>query len=188
MKIIYFHGFASVGSGAKATALRLQFPDDTVLAPDLPVDPKEVISLVDSLVRENPSFPLIFVGTSLGGFYASYFSARYDCPCVLVNPSTNPSNTMLERMSAPQRNYATGEEIIITQGHLVTFRAMEDYIKGEQNGALVNLFLAEDDDVIPYDKTLVDIPFAAFKEVKKTGGHRFTEHWGEVCKFLNKWK
>ena len=39
MKLIYFHGFASSGASGTVELLRNMMPEDTVIAPDIPVDP-----------------------------------------------------------------------------------------------------------------------------------------------------
>ena len=74
--IVYLHGFASSGVSDKVTALKERFGDDKVIAPDLPFDPDEVVSLVYDVVRNfmknrKPDEKLVFVGTSLGAFYAN---------------------------------------------------------------------------------------------------------------------
>lgn len=184
MQVIYFHGFGSSGKSQKVDQLRAVIGKDNVFSPDLPFDPQQVEGLVAGIVKNTTAYPIVFVGTSLGGFYANYFANKYDCPCVLINPSTRPSNSMRERMATPQHSYATGEEIVITEQHLAKFKAMEEYLKDAQNGSLINLFLAEDDEVIPYEQTEEDIPYSALKTIKPQGGHRFSEHWGAVCDFI----
>ena len=63
-KILYVHGFASSGASGTGGRLRLLLPQATVIAPDLPVDPHEAISLLKDLcTRENPD---LIVGTSMG--------------------------------------------------------------------------------------------------------------------------
>ena len=32
----------------------------------------------------------LFIGSSLGGFYASYFAEKFDSKAVLINPASNP--------------------------------------------------------------------------------------------------
>jgi predicted esterase YcpF (UPF0227 family) len=178
MKIIYLHGFGSAGDSPKSQALRAAYGDDAVISPDLPMDPDAVIAKIATIVHENKEYPIIFVGTSLGGFYANYFAQRYDAPCVLVNPSTSPSKTMAARLGK-HTNYVTGQEFEITDRHVATFAAMEDAIK-DQNGALISLFLAEDDDVLDPTIAMQYFPFTRTKVVTKDGGHRFEKHWDAV--------
>lgn len=178
--IFYFHGFASSGSSTKVDKLRERFGNDNVIAPDLPFDPKDVCQLVNSLVlnfyQQRQDEKLVFVGTSLGAFYANYFGHLYDSPLVLVNPSVQPNETMKKRLGV-NKNYATGEEFLVSLAHLEEFNTMRNYIDQNYAGNLVNLFLAKDDDVIPYELALDKFKFTNSLCVTDDGGHRFDTKW-----------
>lgn len=182
--IVYLHGFASSGTSVKVDALRERFGKDNVLAPDLPFDPSEVASLVDKIVADfvanrKPSEKLVFVGTSLGAFYANYFGHVYDCPIVLVNPSGNPSETLKAQLG-PNVNYATGEEFMVSIAHLDKLATMRKHVADNYSGSLVSLFVARDDEVIPVDSMLEHFPFTSKTVVMEDGGHRFARHWNLV--------
>ena len=180
--IIYLHGFASVGNSAKSSALKAAFAGNRVIAPDLPADPRAVISLISDLVHAGPhDEKLVFVGTSLGGFYALYCAQYFDAPCIVVNPSTRPSETIGARLGT-NRNHATGLDFEVTAGHIAAFAEMEQYIAQNSNGALINLILAHDDDVLDYRTALVNIPYRKRLLQFPDGGHRFEEHWDEVVR------
>ena len=178
--IIYLHGFASVGASPKSDALIARFGIDHVFAPDLPIDPDQTIAIVIDIVRNATSFPIVFVGTSLGGFWAHYFSQTVKAPCVLVNPSMNPAATMASRVGEVFKNYKTDEEIIITPEHVAAFERYRVAALALSNGALINLFLAEDDDVIDYRDTCDRIPSYRSRTITKDGGHRYAAHWEQV--------
>lgn len=178
--IIYLHGFASSGKGFKPDALRKAFPECVVFSPDLPVDPDKVVSMIDALVRHAVEFPVVFVGTSLGGFWANYFAHKWDAPCVIVNPSTAPSKTMFERVGKEIKNYATGEKVEVTMRDVNTFALREMEAAELHNGALVNVFVAKDDDVVDYKETLDALRFTKSMTVLEDGGHRFEAHWDKV--------
>lgn len=96
--IIYLHGFASIGTSPKSDALVAAFGRDCVFSPNLPTDPEQTIAIVSEIVARVVNFPLIFVGTSLGGFWAHYFAQRFDAACIMVNPSMNPAEKVAERV------------------------------------------------------------------------------------------
>lgn len=178
--IIYLHGFASVGKSAKSDALINAFGIDTVHAPNLPIDPDDTIKVVSDIVSAAKSFPVIFVGTSLGGFWANYFSQKFDAPCVIVNPSINPDETMAKRLDVACRNYITGEDIYITPEIVEKFKRCKDEASVLYNGALVNIFLAKDDDVIDYNATLTSLTHYNSLTVTDDGGHRYDTKWNTV--------
>ena len=85
-KVIYFHGFGSSGEGSTVRTLSELLPDRTVIAPDIPVDPKEALPfLKDLCAKEQPD---VVVGTSMGGMYAQQMRGFKR---ICVNPSFNIS-------------------------------------------------------------------------------------------------
>jgi predicted esterase YcpF (UPF0227 family) len=183
MKIIYLHGFGSSGDSEKSRALKAAYGEQSVISPDLPMDPDSVIAMIATIVNANVDYPLIFVGTSLGGFYANFFAQRHDAPCVLVNPSTKPSVTMRARLGQ-NINYTTGATFQVTAHDLALFAAMEYATEEAQNGALISLFLAEDDDVLDPTVALKAFPYTKTKIITKDGGHRYEKHWATVVDYI----
>lgn len=86
MKLIYFHGFASSGASGTVELLRNMMPEDTVIAPDIPVDPVEALPFLQKLCQEE--HPDIIVGTSMGGMYAQQMRGFLR---ICVNPAFNMS-------------------------------------------------------------------------------------------------
>ena len=64
-----------------------------------------------------------FVGSSLGGFYATWFAEKYDRRAVLINPAIRP-DLGLAAYLGPQRNLYTGEAFELTPAHLEAWRAL----------------------------------------------------------------
>ena len=52
MKIIYFHGFGSSGASGTVEMLRNLFPNDTIIAPDIPIDPLEALPYLQNLCKD----------------------------------------------------------------------------------------------------------------------------------------
>lgn len=185
VKLIYLHGFGSSGDNEKSQALRTQFGDDNVYSPDLPIDADEVIDLVSSYVRSVKDYPIIFVGTSLGGFYANYFAQKFDCPGVLVNPAVN-LGIALNKQLGEHKKYNSQESFTLTQDHLNKWSRMADDIIDETNGKLINLFIALDDEVIDSQKMIDAFPHYNYRKLVDVAGHRFLSNWPEVIDFLGK--
>ena len=60
---------------------------------------------------------LCFVGSSLGGFYATYFAETLGARAVLINPAIDP-HIGLRAYLGPQKNLYTGEPYELTEAHL----------------------------------------------------------------------
>ena len=54
-----------------------------------------------------------FIGSSLGGFYASFFAEQFNAKAVLINPASTPYLGM-EMYLGMNTNHATNEEFEIT--------------------------------------------------------------------------
>jgi hypothetical protein len=58
-----------------------------------------------------------FIGSSLGGFYATFLAEKHDARAVLVNPAIDP-HVGLRAYLGPQKNLHTGEPYALTESHL----------------------------------------------------------------------
>ena len=73
-KLLYLHGFASSGASGTVGLLRRELFEKrktdkvVVVAPDIPVDPVEVLPMLKELA--NAESPDLIIGTSMGGAYA----------------------------------------------------------------------------------------------------------------------
>jgi uncharacterized protein len=182
--IVYLHGFASAPSDVKLNPLCERFGKERVFAPQLPVDPDEVITLIREKVEDwykarKADEKLVFVGTSLGAFYASYFAHKFDSPAVIVNPSVRPHEN-LQKKVGKNTNYATKEEFWVTLAHLDKLKTMREYLTNRYEGVLIHLFVAKNDEVIPYTEMIEWYRYTASTHVEETGGHRFAENWNKV--------
>lgn len=178
--VIYLHGFASSGVSPKSQALVEAFGSENVFAPDLPIDPDETVKVIKDIVSQIKNFPIIFVGTSLGGFWANYFAQKYDAKCVIVNPSTSPDITMSKRVNQPVKHYKTNEDIVVTNEIVDKFTQYKKELDYLYNGYLVNVFLAEDDDIIDYKLTIDYLEYYNSMTITPDGGHRYNKYWDNV--------
>lgn len=96
--LLYLHGFRSSPRSAKAqkTAerMRTQYPQVVWCCPPLPASPKQAMQEVLGLVADWPRDRMAIMGSSLGGFYASWLSAKLNCPAVLLNPAVYPARDL----------------------------------------------------------------------------------------------
>jgi predicted esterase YcpF (UPF0227 family) len=93
MQIIYLHGFQSSPMSKKGQQLEqycTNVEHTDVHLPDLNKSPEHVLRDVSKLIESLPLDQVALVGSSLGGFYATYFVAKYGCPAVLINPAMQP--------------------------------------------------------------------------------------------------
>lgn len=124
--MIYIHGFNSSPVSFKARLLHerltMLVPAQEFLAPALPHSPAAAARMLEELVRRHPHTTL--VGSSLGGFYATWLAEQFALRAVLLNPAVRPYD-LLGGQVGRQKNFHTGEEYEFTVQHVAELRALE---------------------------------------------------------------
>ena len=69
-------------------------PDVTWWCPQLPPSPKAAMELVMDGIAAWPREGMGVIGSSLGGFYATYIANVRDCRAVLLNPAVDPARDL----------------------------------------------------------------------------------------------
>jgi predicted esterase YcpF (UPF0227 family) len=124
--LIYIHGFNSAPNSFKARLIgermRALGRESDYLVPALPHRPADAMALLRDLVERNPGAALI--GSSLGGYYATWLAERYALRVVLVNPAVRPY-VLLSGYLGPQKNIYTGVGYELTAQHVDELKALE---------------------------------------------------------------
>jgi predicted esterase YcpF (UPF0227 family) len=124
--IVYIHGFNSSPASSKARLLHERLvalgAANEFLAPALPHSPAAAARLLEDLARAHPRAAL--VGSSLGGFYATWLAERFALRAVLVNPAVRPYELLADHVGR-QKNFHSGEEYDFTAQHVVELRQLE---------------------------------------------------------------
>ncbi len=96
--LLYLHGFRSSPRSAKAQRMARWVgehrPDLTWLAPQLPPSPREALALIREQIRDWPRGTMAVMGSSLGGFYATWVQQHTGCRAVLLNPAVDPARDL----------------------------------------------------------------------------------------------
>ena len=92
--ILYLHGFRSSPRSMKARLTGERMAQlgrsDEFLCPQLPVSPRLAMALAVGLVAGIAPERLTIVGSSLGGYYATWMAEQLGCRAVLLNPAVVP--------------------------------------------------------------------------------------------------
>lgn len=96
--LLYLHGFRSSPQSAKAQLMAERVarhhPNVHWWCPQLPPSPRAAMALVAQEIAHWPHHQMAVVGSSLGGFYASWVAQHTGCPAVLLNPAVNPARDL----------------------------------------------------------------------------------------------
>ena len=116
--IVYLHGFNSSPQSHKAQVLGKYMAERGRAAeyacPALPPLAGDAIREIEKLKLDAGT---CFLGSSLGGFYATYLAEKHGARAVLINPAIEP-HVGLRAFLGPQKNLHTGEPYELTQAHL----------------------------------------------------------------------
>jgi predicted esterase YcpF (UPF0227 family) len=119
--VVYLHGFNSSPQSHKAQLLREALLQrgliDAYHCPALPTRGLEAIAAVEAELAGRPGHAPVFVGSSLGGFYATWLAEKHDGKAVLINPAITP-HVGLRDYLGPQQNLFTGDRYELTEQHL----------------------------------------------------------------------
>jgi predicted esterase YcpF (UPF0227 family) len=125
--ILYLHGFRSSPKSFKARVMseRLRALDcfDQLICPQLSSSPVEAIDLALTLVERYPADQLTIVGSSLGGYYATWMAERLGCRAVLINPAVAPLQS-LEKYVGVTTQYHSDEPFEFTFDNMEELRAL----------------------------------------------------------------
>jgi predicted esterase YcpF (UPF0227 family) len=125
--IVYLHGFRSSPASIKATRLRayvdaLASPP-ALYVPELHHRPSVAMRGVVEWVERNAPDGVAFIGSSLGGFYATCLAERFGARAAMINPAVRPYDALQSSLGV-QTNLYTGEAFEVTREHMDELRAM----------------------------------------------------------------
>lgn len=125
--IIYLHGFRSSPASAKARLLARHMAErgmaDRFRCEQLPVGPRQAIEAIEAVLSQSRTVPTL-VGSSLGGYYATYLAEKHDLRAALINPAAVAYET-LAPFVGPQTNLYTGETFEFTPQHLAELEQLD---------------------------------------------------------------
>jgi len=187
-KVIYLHGFASSSNSTKALELneyiKKNTSDTSLLIPDIENNIENAVSQIESLIKEFS--PTALMGSSLGGFYGTYFAQKYKLKCVVINPAVIPPADMSIHLGE-NTNYSTGEKFSITQSQLGLLTKMGKAITKIHSPGDFMVLLQSEDELLDY-KAAVSFYKGALIDVTYGGNHsfeKFQDYLGRVKYFLN---
>ena len=127
-RVIYLHGFNSSPASHKARLFAAWFMEQgiyDVLVPALSHDPERAMHTLEACIGADSGQVALLVGSSLGGYYATYLAERHGVKAVLVNPAVAPCDYLPREIIGRQRNYYTQEEYEFTLEHVAYLRTLE---------------------------------------------------------------
>ena len=125
--IVYLHGFRSSPQSFKARLLGQKLDalgrGDEYRCPQLPASPAGAIALVQSLIAGQAPQRLTLIGSSLGGYYATWLAEQTGCRAVLLNPAVSPPRD-LEKYVGITTGWHDGQPFEFKRGYIAELQAL----------------------------------------------------------------
>lgn len=173
--VIYIHGFNSSEFSYKSQQVKARLEAlgaaQHFSCPRLPWQPLKAIALLEQKIEELLSLKqtVALVGSSLGGFYSAYLSAKYDLKAVLVNPAVE-APTLLRDYLGTQLNPYTHEQYELSEEHMQQLESLAQPVCDARN---LWLMLQQEDEVLDYRAALECFPEVARLTCEPGGDHSF---------------
>jgi predicted esterase YcpF (UPF0227 family) len=180
--LVYLHGFRSSPASIKARQLgeavtALAGADrPTLHVPELDHRPAHAMRAILARVAGIDATTLTFVGSSLGGYYATYAAERLGGRAVLINPAIRPDED-LRPYRGRQVNLYTGAEFEVTDAHFAELAALRVARITRPDRYL--LLVQAGDEILDYRRA-VAFYAGAWQRVEGGGDHGFFGFGGQI--------
>ena len=181
--IVYLHGFNSSPQSHKAQVLKRYMEERGLgrefACPALPVSARSALRVIEEAVQGRG--PVCYLGSSLGGFYATYLVEKHGGKAALINPAIDP-HVGLRAYLGPQKNLYTAEPYELTERHLEEWR--DTYVRDITPERYL-LIVESGDEVLDYKRAVAR--YAGAEQLVVQGGDHslqsFPTHLARILKF-----
>jgi hypothetical protein len=184
--ILYLHGFRSSPQSFKARLIGERLRElgrgDDYVCPQLPASPRQAIALAQQLMRGAPPQEVALIGSSLGGYYATWLAEQSGCRAVLLNPAVKPPRD-LERYVGVTTAYHSDEPFEFKHEYIAELQALA--VPRITRAERYFLIAATGDEVLDWREMTAHYPSARQHVIQGSdhGLSDFADHVDEVLAF-----
>ena len=187
--LLYLHGFRSSPQSAKsrmmAARVAAEHPSVTWWCPQLPPSPREAADMLRAGIADWPRDSMAIVGSSLGGFYATWVATHTGCPAVLLNPAVNPARDLQKYIGEQTAWHNPQDHFFFRPEFINELRTLE--CPGQPHPEQVFAIIAKGDEVLDWREMVGRYPGAQIR-LLEGGDHALsdfgTAHIDAVFDFL----
>ena len=181
--LLYIHGFLSSPLSLKAqqTAqwLAIAHPEIEFLCPQLTPYPSQTQQLLESVIEKLLPESVYLMGSSLGGFWATWLAEKYNLRAVLINPAVRPQDFMPAYLEVDLKSYHTDDSYRLSAHHIDEAIAVDVPVARPNNYWLL---VQTGDETLDYRQS-VQKYHACKQTIEEGGDHSFQgfEDYLDAC-------
>jgi predicted esterase YcpF (UPF0227 family) len=182
-RVIYLHGFNSSPDSHKARLFAAYCHDQgvhDVLVPALSHDPARALRTLEDCIGGDGASVALLVGSSLGGYYATYLAERHGLKAALINPAVAPCDYLPRAIVGRHRNQYTHEEYEFTLQHVEFLRTLNT--REIRDPARYLLLVQTGDETLDY--RLAVRLYAGSRQIVQEGGSHSFENFAAVLPLI----
>lgn len=126
--ILYLHGFRSSPLSTKTSLLASRMQalgrGDEYLCPQLPASPQAAIAQALEIAGRVTPSELTLIGSSLGGYYATWLAERLGCRAVLLNPAVHAARDLASQVGV-KTQYHSNAAFEFKSAYIDELKALE---------------------------------------------------------------
>ena len=126
--ILYLHGFRSSPLSRKAEQIRAALVArgraGDFVCPQLPASPRAAANVALAAAALEDPARLALIGSSLGGYYATWVAEQLGCRAVLLNPAVTPARDLAPHLGR-HPVFFSDQTIELTADHLTELQAVD---------------------------------------------------------------
>ena len=176
---VYLHGFKSSPLSTKAQLTkaaieeRIQAGESIAWhCPQLPPSPRQAIQMVKEHIERQTFSTLSFMGSSLGGYYATYLGELFESKVSLLNPAIEPARD-LEKYIGEQKSWHQDEVFHFLPEYIDELQ--EIYVEKITQAERYFLLAAKGDEVLDWREMVAKYP-DAHQLILEGGDHAISDY------------
>ena len=173
--VFYLHGFLSSPQSLKATQtlefVKVNYPGLTIEIPQLANYPNAAVAIIEQTIGKHKGKKLRFIGSSLGGFLATFIMEKYSGKAVLINPAVRPFELLVDFLGE-HINPNTQQRFLLENKHIEELRQLDTLNFDPKSDYWVLLQTADE----TLDYRLAETKYQDYKlSIEQGGNHSFQD-------------
>ena len=152
--------------------------------PQLPPSPRAAAQLIAQGTASWPGESMAVIGSSLGGFYATWLAEQRQCRAVLLNPAVDPARDLANHLGEQTLWHQPQEHFYFQAEYVDELRVLRCGGPSQPDHYLC--VIAKGDELLDWHEMTARYP-GTHTKLLPTGDHAlsdFDEHIGQIGEFL----